>query len=154
MPCLSNAKQLLVFHEHHTCDTLQMNTFFTLTLSPWSPAHQVPLWSVIHLLTCTAKPTRKICSRFQAPCMSYCLQTLPATRITPQIDSRSNSRNPEVEFLICFPLPSLSMHSLNCFLRKHEVHLKGSEDTHVYCGTIHNSQVMETAKMPHHWWKD
>jgi hypothetical protein len=22
--------------------------------------------------------------------------------------------------------------------------------THVYCGTIHNSQVMETAKMPHH----
>jgi hypothetical protein len=21
---------------------------------------------------------------------------------------------------------------------------------HVYCGTIHNSQVMETAKMPHH----
>jgi hypothetical protein len=23
---------------------------------------------------------------------------------------------------------------------------------HVYCGTIHNSQVMETAKMPHHWW--
>jgi hypothetical protein len=23
--------------------------------------------------------------------------------------------------------------------------------THIYCGTIHNSQVMETAKMPHHW---
>jgi hypothetical protein len=23
--------------------------------------------------------------------------------------------------------------------------------THVYCSTIHNSQVMETAKMPHHW---
>jgi hypothetical protein len=22
--------------------------------------------------------------------------------------------------------------------------------TRVYCGTIHNSQVMETAKMPHH----
>jgi hypothetical protein len=22
--------------------------------------------------------------------------------------------------------------------------------THVYCGTIHNSQVMETVKMPHH----
>jgi hypothetical protein len=22
--------------------------------------------------------------------------------------------------------------------------------THVYCGTIHNSQVMETAKMPQH----
>jgi hypothetical protein len=22
--------------------------------------------------------------------------------------------------------------------------------THVYCGTIHNSQVMETAKMPHY----
>jgi hypothetical protein len=22
---------------------------------------------------------------------------------------------------------------------------------HVYCGTIHNSQVMETAKMPQHW---
>jgi hypothetical protein len=24
--------------------------------------------------------------------------------------------------------------------------------THVYCSTIHNSQVMETAKMPHYWW--
>jgi hypothetical protein len=22
--------------------------------------------------------------------------------------------------------------------------------THVYCGIIHNSQLMETAKMPHH----
>jgi hypothetical protein len=22
--------------------------------------------------------------------------------------------------------------------------------THVYCNTVHNSQVMETAKMPHH----
>jgi hypothetical protein len=28
--------------------------------------------------------------------------------------------------------------------------VEGSEDIHVYCGTIHNSQVMETAKMPHH----
>jgi hypothetical protein len=25
-----------------------------------------------------------------------------------------------------------------------------SRGTHVYCGTIHNSHVMETAKMPHH----
>jgi hypothetical protein len=24
--------------------------------------------------------------------------------------------------------------------------------THIYCTTIHNSQVMETAKMPHYWW--
>jgi hypothetical protein len=24
--------------------------------------------------------------------------------------------------------------------------------THVYCGTIHNSQVTETAKMPQYWW--
>jgi hypothetical protein len=24
--------------------------------------------------------------------------------------------------------------------------------THVYCNTIHNSQAMETAKMPHYWW--
>jgi hypothetical protein len=24
--------------------------------------------------------------------------------------------------------------------------------THVYCGTIHNSQAMETAKVPHNWW--
>jgi hypothetical protein len=26
--------------------------------------------------------------------------------------------------------------------------------THVYCSAIHNSQVMETAKMPHHWRMD
>jgi hypothetical protein len=26
--------------------------------------------------------------------------------------------------------------------------------THVYWSTIHNSQVMETAKMPHYWWMD
>jgi hypothetical protein len=26
--------------------------------------------------------------------------------------------------------------------------------THVYCGTIHSSQAMETAKMPHHWRMD
>jgi hypothetical protein len=26
--------------------------------------------------------------------------------------------------------------------------------THVYCSTIHNSQVIETAKMPHYWWID
>jgi hypothetical protein len=32
--------------------------------------------------------------------------------------------------------------------KKHRLH------THVYCGTIHNSQVMETAKMPHHWRMD
>jgi hypothetical protein len=25
-------------------------------------------------------------------------------------------------------------------------------DTHVYCSTIHNSQVMETNKMTHYWW--
>jgi hypothetical protein len=25
---------------------------------------------------------------------------------------------------------------------------------HVYCSTIHNSQVMETAKMPHYWQMD
>jgi hypothetical protein len=25
---------------------------------------------------------------------------------------------------------------------------------HVYCSTIHNSQVMETAKMPQHWRMD
>jgi hypothetical protein len=24
--------------------------------------------------------------------------------------------------------------------------------THVYFSAIHNSQVMETAKMPHYWW--
>jgi hypothetical protein len=24
--------------------------------------------------------------------------------------------------------------------------------THVYCSTIHNSQVIETTKMPHYWW--
>jgi len=28
---------------------------------------------------------------------------------------------------------------------------KVSELTHVYCSTIHNSQVMETAKMLHYW---
>jgi hypothetical protein len=26
--------------------------------------------------------------------------------------------------------------------------------THVYCSTIHNSQVVEIAKMPHYWWMD
>jgi hypothetical protein len=26
--------------------------------------------------------------------------------------------------------------------------------THVYCNAIHNSQVMETTKMPHYWWMD
>jgi hypothetical protein len=26
--------------------------------------------------------------------------------------------------------------------------------THVYCSTIHNSEVMETAKMPHYWRMD
>jgi hypothetical protein len=26
--------------------------------------------------------------------------------------------------------------------------------THVYCNTIHNNQVIETAKMPHYWWMD
>jgi hypothetical protein len=26
--------------------------------------------------------------------------------------------------------------------------------THVYCSCIHNSQVMETAKMPNYWWMD
>jgi hypothetical protein len=26
--------------------------------------------------------------------------------------------------------------------------------THAYCSTIHNSQVMETTKMPHYWWMD
>jgi hypothetical protein len=26
--------------------------------------------------------------------------------------------------------------------------------THVYCSTIHNSQVMETAKIPHYRWMD
>jgi hypothetical protein len=26
--------------------------------------------------------------------------------------------------------------------------------THVYCNTIHNSQVVETAKMPHKRWMD
>jgi hypothetical protein len=26
--------------------------------------------------------------------------------------------------------------------------------THVYCGTIHNNQVMETTKMPHYWQMD
>jgi hypothetical protein len=25
---------------------------------------------------------------------------------------------------------------------------------HVYCSAIHNSQVMETTKMPHYWWMD
>jgi hypothetical protein len=27
-------------------------------------------------------------------------------------------------------------------------------NTHVYCSTIHNSQVMETTKMPHYWQMD
>jgi hypothetical protein len=31
-----------------------------------------------------------------------------------------------------------------CVSRKRHLHI------HVYCGTIHYSQVMETAKMPHH----
>jgi hypothetical protein len=26
--------------------------------------------------------------------------------------------------------------------------------THVYCSAIHNSQVMETTKMPHYWWTE
>jgi hypothetical protein len=26
--------------------------------------------------------------------------------------------------------------------------------THVYCSAVHNSQVMELAKMPHYWWMD
>jgi hypothetical protein len=26
--------------------------------------------------------------------------------------------------------------------------------THDYCSAIHNSQVMETTKMPHYWWMD
>jgi hypothetical protein len=26
--------------------------------------------------------------------------------------------------------------------------------THVYCSSIHNSQVMEIAKMPHYWQMD
>jgi hypothetical protein len=26
--------------------------------------------------------------------------------------------------------------------------------THVYCSAIHNSQVMQTTKMPHYWWMD
>jgi hypothetical protein len=26
--------------------------------------------------------------------------------------------------------------------------------THVYCSTIHNSQVIITTKMPHYWWMD
>jgi hypothetical protein len=24
--------------------------------------------------------------------------------------------------------------------------------THVYCSTFHNSQAIETAKVPHYWW--
>jgi hypothetical protein len=26
--------------------------------------------------------------------------------------------------------------------------------THVYCSTIHNSQIIETAKIPHYWQMD
>jgi hypothetical protein len=26
--------------------------------------------------------------------------------------------------------------------------------TPVYCSTTHNSQVLQTAKMPHYWWMD
>jgi hypothetical protein len=31
-----------------------------------------------------------------------------------------------------------------------EEFIKSSKVSHVYCSTIYNSQVMETAKMPHH----
>jgi hypothetical protein len=36
----------------------------------------------------------------------------------------------------------------------HSAQLCAYLKTKSYCGTIHNSQVMETAKMPHHWWMD
>jgi hypothetical protein len=32
----------------------------------------------------------------------------------------------------------------------HNIKCAGVLHTHVYCSTIHNSQVMETAKMPHY----
>jgi hypothetical protein len=43
-------------------------------------------------------------------------------------------------------IPLLGIYPKDCDNRLLQRHL----NTHVYCGTIHNNQVMETAKMPHY----
>jgi hypothetical protein len=43
-------------------------------------------------------------------------------------------------------IPLLGIYPKKC----NTVYSRGNLHTYVYCGTIHNSQVMETAKMPHY----
>jgi hypothetical protein len=47
-------------------------------------------------------------------------------------------------------IPLLGINQKTMWHRLPQRHLH----THVYCSTIHNSQVIETAKIPHHWRMD
>jgi hypothetical protein len=40
---------------------------------------------------------------------------------------------------------------LGIYLKEYVRLLQRHLHTHVYCSTIHNSQAMETVKMPHYW---
>jgi hypothetical protein len=47
-------------------------------------------------------------------------------------------------------IPLLGIYPKECY----SVYSKHSLHTHVHCSTSHNSQVMETAKIPHYQWMD
>jgi hypothetical protein len=58
-------------------------------------------------------------------------------------------KNPNIDLPYDPAIPLLGIYPKEC-LRLLQRHLH----IHVYNSTIHNSQVMETAKMPHYWWMD
>jgi hypothetical protein len=62
------------------------------------------------------------------------------------ITTLENNKKLNIDLSYDPAIPLLGIHSKDLRLRLLHRHLH----THVYCSTIHNGPVMETAKMPHY----